>query len=275
MRLMIVRMLSVFVSLLLAYLPIIASTLMPFTISCSILFSIVFTLLCLTYLLYIAIIARLVNKKIIFFLSYRLSSTASSCFPNAEIASAVYTQDEQLYWFCHWHTKHSSWLQLVVITQQLDKALATNTTGTHNTGVGPEQLYGFSRSPKTPNKKIPGSIATGAGSLGRKPDHGPTPKAESSPNPKPEPRRPSRTRTILLEPPDSASSPRPRRTRGVNELSVIRHYILWIMLYCFHIWCYVTHTALCKPLKILQFLRDFFFCGRCDVLFENVLLVDK
>ena len=155
MRLMIVRMLSVFVSLLLAYLPIIASTLMPFTISCSILFSIVFTLLCLTYLLYIAIIARLVNKKIIFFLSYRLSSTASSCFPNAEIASAVYTQDEQLYWFCHWHTKHSSWLQLVVITQQLDKALATNTTGTHNTGVGPEQLYGFSRSPKTPNKKNP------------------------------------------------------------------------------------------------------------------------
>jgi hypothetical protein len=61
----------------------------------------------------------------------------------------------------------------------------------------PEQLYCVFPTPKIPNKKSPAATTTGAGSLGRKPDHGPIPKAESSPNPEPDDPE-ARTRTILL-----------------------------------------------------------------------------
>lgn len=121
----------------------------------------------------------------------------------------------------HWCIKHCCWTRTIVLCLP-----------------DPEQ--------KTPAARVPPGR-----SWEESTNHGPTPKAKSSPNPKPEARRPSRTRTILLEPAGSAPSPRPRQTRTISRFSVIRYYILWLMLYRFHIWCYVTHTTLCESPEVL------------------------
>ena len=111
---------------------------------------------------------------------------------------------------------------------------------------------------RTPNPMIPKTTpnpnnSTRIGKLRPVPppkvnDHGPIPKAESSPNPEPDDPE-ARTRTILLM--QLSKTPIKNRltpSRGVfmefYGLSAILCYILWVMIYYTHIWCYVLHARL-------------------------------
>jgi len=73
----------------------------------------------------------------------------------------------------------------------------------------------------------------------------------------------------------AAPSPHAECFMGISGLSAIFHYILWVMLNNTHIWCYIYHTRLSQSLIFSQFVRNILFCVRCDLLFDNVLLVDK
>ena len=93
--------------------------------------------------------------------------------------------------------------------------------------------------------------------------------------PSPNPAGASRTRTISKKRPANRSLPPHGENQYNLPLSAISRYILCLVLYDINIWCYVIHAGLCQPLIFRQFFRYCFLCGRCNILLNYVLFVNK
>ena len=89
-----------------------------------------------------------------------------------------------------------------------------------------------------------------------------------------------RTRTNLRlqspeQAPKTASSPRTGCVVLFYRILFIIYYILWFMFDNVYIWCYVHHARLSQTLEFSQFIGNLFFCLRCNIFLNNVLLADK
>jgi len=106
-----------------------------------------------------------------------------------------------------------------------------------------------------------------------RPRSNPDPDAPSSSPMTPNPN--NSTGTGPESPMVAAPSPRTGCFMGISGLFAIFRYILWVMLNNPYIWCYVHHTGLSQTLEVCQFVRNILLCVGCDLLFYNVLFVDK
>ncbi len=149
-----------------------------------------------------------------------------------------------------------------------------------DSGPDPEQLY-YSRA-KSPGSTGPPGVVSKGGEDRMTPIQ---PRCQARPRSNPDPDAPSSS-PVTPNPNNStgigpkspmvaAPSPRMGCFMGISGLFAIFRYILWVMLNNPYIWCYIYHTGLSQTLEVRQFVRNILLCVRCNLLFDNVLLVDQ